>query len=85
MVRHAYPPTARAGAARIAITSQAQAQYLYKALMATEALFGRERDAEVDHWLRAARVTLLDVIPADQARALLRETEALLHGTDVAR
>ena len=85
MVRHAYPPTARAGAARIAITSQAQAQYLYKALMATEGLFGRARDAEVDHWLRAARVTLLDVIPADQARVLLRETEALLQGIDVSR
>lgn len=88
MVRHAYPPTARAGAARIAITSQAQAQYLFRAfraLMATEGLFGRARDAEVDHWLRAARVTLLDVIPADQARALLRETEALLQGIDVSR
>jgi hypothetical protein len=70
---------------QIAITTQAQAQYLLKALMATEGLLGRDRDPAVDQWVRVARVTLLDVIPGDRARVLLRETEALLQGIDATR
>jgi hypothetical protein len=85
MVRHAYPSTTRVGRRQIAITSQAQAQYLLKVLMATEGLFGRDRDTEVDQWVRVARVTLLDVIPAGRARALLRETQELLEGIDTTR
>lgn len=85
MVRHAIPLTSRAGPPQIAITTLAQARYLFMALMATEGLFGRNRDPDVDQWVRVARVTLLDVIPADQARTLFRETEALLHGIDAAR
>ena len=74
MVRHANSVATRSSPPQIAITTQAQAQYLFMALMATERLFGRDRDPEVDQWVRMARVTLLDVIPADRARVLLRET-----------
>jgi hypothetical protein len=82
MVRHAYPVPTPVCRRQIAITSQPQAQYLLKVLMATDGLFGRDRDPEVDQWVRVARVTLLDVIPTDQARALLRETEVLMRGID---
>ena len=85
MVRQAYPVATPVGRRQIAITSQAQAQYLLKVLMATEGLFSRERDPDVDQWVRVARVTLLDVIPADQASALFRETEALLQRINTTR
>ena len=85
MVRLASPLVSRAGPRQIAITTQAQAQYLFTALMATEGLLGRDRDPEVEQWVRVARVTLLDVIPTDRARVLLRETEAMLEGIDATR
>jgi hypothetical protein len=85
MVRQALRDLTRSSVPQIAITTQAQAQYLLKALMATERLFGKDRDADADAWVREARVTLLDVIPADRARALLREIEALLEGIDTSR
>ncbi len=85
MVRQAFPVVTRSSVPQITITTQAQAQYLFKALMATEGLFGRDRDPDVDQWVRIARVTLLDVIPADRARVLLRETEDLLRGIDATR
>lgn len=85
MVRHASSEVTSAGAPQIAITTQAQAQYLFKALMATERLFGKDRDADVDGWVRGARVTLLDVIPTDRVRALLRETEVMLESIEATR
>lgn len=70
---------------RIAITSPAQAEYLVRALLATEALLGRERDPDVDQWVRVTRVTLLELFSEPQARAILRTTDALAHRIDLER
>jgi len=70
---------------RIAITSPAQAEYLVRALLATEALLGRERDPDVDQWVRVTRVTLLELFSEPQARAILRTADALAHRIDLER
>lgn len=86
MAERVYPlPPSRAPARQIAITTHAQARYLYSALIATERMFGRDRDPDVDRWVRVLRVTLLELIPEEQARTLLRVTESLLTRLDASR
>ena len=85
MVRLPSPSTTGYRSPSIAITTHAQAEYLIRALLATEALLGRARDAEVDQWVRMTRVTLLDLFPEAEARALLRTADAFAHRIDVER
>lgn len=85
MVRLPSPATADRPSPQIAITTHAQAEYLIRALLATEALLGRARDADVDQWVRVTRVTLLELFPEAQARAILRAADALAHRIDVER
>ena len=82
MVRLPIPVLTDRQSKRIAITSPAQAEYLIRALLATEALLGRERDPDVDQWVRVARVTLLELFSEEQARTILRTADALAHRID---
>ena len=79
------PVPAARPAPEIAITTHAQAEYLLRALLTTEAVLGRTRDADVDRWVRGTRVTLLELFPEAQARAILGTADALAHRIDVER
>ncbi len=86
MVERVHPATpSRTAARQIAITTHAHASYLHSALIATERMFGRDRDPDFDRWVRMARVTLLELIPEEKARTLLRVTENLLSRLNASR
>ena len=66
----------------IDVPSRDVVRYLLRSLLLTEQLLGKDRSPGVDRWVRDFRVTLTELLPQTELRALLMESDALAHRID---
>ena len=66
----------------IDVPSRDVVRYLLRSLLLTEQLLGKDRSPGVDRWVRELRVTLAELLPQTELRALLTENDALAHRID---
>ena len=66
----------------IDVPSRDVVRYLLRSLLLTEQLLGKDRSPGVDRWVRDFRVTLTELLPQTELRALLTEHDALAHRID---
>ncbi len=66
----------------IDVPSRDVVHYLLRSLLLTEQLLGKDRSPGVDRWVRDFRVTLTELLPQTELRALLTEHDALAHRID---
>ncbi len=66
----------------INVPSRDAVRYMLRSLLLTEQLLGKDRTPGVDRWVRELRVTLTELLPNAEVRALLTENDALAHRID---
>ena len=57
-------------------------RYILRSLLITDQLLGKDRTPGVDLWVRELRVTLTELLPQTELRALFMENDALAHRID---